>query len=166
VDHQILAQPEIVVARSLHRKRARRQGESIDLSRTRSNLLRAATELFYREGTTVGVAEIARRAGVSKLTIYRHFGSKDGLLDEILRHRSDQVLAWLQAAIDRPTDPVERLLAVFDALHGWYAEARFSGCAIVNAAKQSPAPRSPARQVAPKHLGRLAADGAASDDRP
>jgi AcrR family transcriptional regulator len=131
------------------------KGETIDLSRTRGKLLRAATELFYREGTTVGVEEIARRAGVSKLTIYRHFASKDGLLDEVLRQRSDQVLAWLQAATDRPTDPIERLLAVFDALHGWYAEARFRGCAIVNAATQSPAPRSPARQVAPKHLRRL-----------
>jgi AcrR family transcriptional regulator len=131
------------------------KGETIDLGRTRGKLLRAAAELFYRDGTTVGVEEIARRAGVSKLTIYRHFGSKDGLLDEVLRQRSDQVLAWLQAATDRPTDPVERLLAVFDALRGWYTEARFRGCAIVNAATQSPAPRSPARQVAPKHLRRL-----------
>lgn len=131
------------------------KGETIDVGRTRGKLLRAATELFYREGTTVGVEEIARRAAVSKLTIYRHFGSKEGLLDEVLRQRSDQVLAWLQAATDRPNNPVERLLAVFDALHGWYTEARFRGCAIVNAATQSPAPRSPARQVAPNHLGRL-----------
>jgi AcrR family transcriptional regulator len=127
----------------------------MDLGRTRGKLLRAATELFYRDGTTVGVEEIARRAGVSKLTIYRHFGSKEGLLDEVLRQRSDQVLAWLQAATDRPNDPLERLLAVFDALHGWYTEARFRGCAIVNAATQSAAPRSPARLVAPNHLGRL-----------
>jgi AcrR family transcriptional regulator len=131
------------------------KGETIDLGRTRGKLLRAATELFYRDGTTVGVEEIARRAGVSKLTIYRHFGSKEGLLDEVLRQRSDQVLAWLQAATDRPNDPLERLLAVFDALHGWYTEARFRGCAIVNAATQSPAPRSPARQLAPNHLKRL-----------
>jgi AcrR family transcriptional regulator len=75
------------------------------------------------------------------------------LLDEVLRQRSDQVLAWLQAAIDRPTDPVERLLAVFDALHGWYAEARFRGCAIVNAAKQSPAPRSPPGRSLPNTSG-------------
>jgi AcrR family transcriptional regulator len=131
------------------------KGETIDVGRTRGKLLRAAAELFYREGTAVGVEEIARRAAVSKLTIYRHFGSKDGLLDEVLRQRSDDVIAWLQAASDRPNDPVERLLAVFDALHGWYTEARFRGCAIVNAATQSLAPSSPARQVAPNHLGHL-----------
>jgi AcrR family transcriptional regulator len=146
------------------------RGETIDVGRTRGKLVRAAAELFYREGTTVGVDEIARRAAVSKLTIYRHFGSKEGLLDEVLRQRSDRVIAWLQAATDRPNDPVERLLAVFDALHGWYTEARFRGCAIVNAATQNPAPRSPARRVAPNHLGRLrdllttlAADAGAED---
>lgn len=131
------------------------KGETIDVDRTRGKLLRAAAELFYREGTAVGVEEIARRAAVSKLTIYRHFGSKEALLDEVLRQRSDRVIAWLRAATDRPDDPAERLLAVFDALHGWYTEARFRGCAIVNAATQSPAPRSAARHVAPDHLGRL-----------
>jgi AcrR family transcriptional regulator len=131
------------------------KGETIDAGRTRGKLLRAAAELFYRDGTSVGVEEIARRAAVSKLTIYRHFGSKEALLDEVLRQRSDQVIAWLQAAADRPDDPVERLLAVFDALHGWYTEARFRGCAIVNAATQVPAPSSPARRIAPNHLGRL-----------
>jgi AcrR family transcriptional regulator len=146
------------------------RGETIDVGRTRGKLVRAAAELFYREGTTVGVDEIARRAAVSKLTIYRHFGSKEGLLDEVLRQRSDRVIAWLQAATDRPNDPVERLLAVFDALHGWYTEARFRGCAIVNAATQNPAPRSSARRIAPNHLGRLrdllatlAADAGAED---
>jgi AcrR family transcriptional regulator len=146
------------------------KGETIDLERTRTKLMRAATELFYRDGTTVGVDDIAQRAGVSKLTIYRHFGSKAGLLEEVLRQRSDRVIAWLRFASDAPNDPVERLLAVFDALGGWYAERRFRGCAIVNAATQSPAPMAPARRIAPVHLGRvrellttLAADAGAHD---
>jgi AcrR family transcriptional regulator len=131
------------------------RGETIDIDRTRGKLVRAATELFYRDGTAVGVDEIAQRAAVSKLTLYRHFGSKDGLLEEVLRQRSDQVIAWLRTATDGSTDPVERVLAVFDALHGWYAERRFRGCAIVNAATQSPAPGGPARRLAPDHLARL-----------
>jgi AcrR family transcriptional regulator len=131
------------------------RGETIDVNRTRGKVVRAATELFYRDGTAVGVNEIAQRAAVSKLTIYRHFDSKDGLLEEVLRQRSDQVIAWLRTATDQPTDPVERVLAVFDALHSWYEERRFRGCAIVNAATQSPGPRSPARLLAPDHLARL-----------
>lgn len=131
------------------------KGETIDTGRTRGKLVRAATELFYSEGITVGVDELARRAAVSKLTIYRHFGSKEGLLEEVLRQRSDRVIAWLRAATEAPDEPAERLLAVFDALHGWYSERRFRGCAIVNAATQSAAPHAGARQVAPEHLTRL-----------
>ena len=44
---------------------------------------------------------------------------------------------------------------MFDALHGWYADRAFRGCAIVNAATQSPAAHGPAREVAAVHLGRV-----------
>ena len=114
------------------------KGESIDLERTRGKVLQAATELFYRDGTHAGINELTERAGISKLTLYRHFGSKEGLLEEVLRQRSDRVVAWLKAAAEAPEDPVERVLAVFDALRGWYAEQGFRGCAIVNAATESP----------------------------
>ena len=146
------------------------KGETIDVERTRGKLLRAATELFYRDGTSVGVNELAERAGVSKLSLYRHFGSKEGLLEAVLRQRSDRVVAWLRAAADVPSDPVERVLAVFEALRGWYAEQGFRGCAIVNAAAENPAPEGPARRVAREHLARhrallsaLAADVGVAD---
>ena len=126
-------------------------GETIDVERTRGKVLRAATELFYAGGTTVGISDIVARAGVSKLTIYRHFGSKDGLIREVLVQRSDRVHAWLRGVVELPEDPVERILAVFDAFGGWYAEQGFRGCAMVNAATQSPAP---ARTVARVHLER------------
>lgn len=131
------------------------KGETIDLERTRRKVLSAATEVFYREGTAVGVNEIAERAGVSKLTLYRHFGSKDGLLDEVLHARSDAVFAWLTSGLDNAADPVERVLAVFDALHRWHREAAFRGCAIVNAATQSP--DGPAGRRAEVHLARYRA---------
>jgi AcrR family transcriptional regulator len=146
------------------------KGETIDVARTRSKLLRAATELFYRDGTAVGVDELAERAGASKVTLYRHFGDKNGLLEEVLRQRSDRVVAWLRDAADSPSDPVARVLAVFDALRGWYAEEHFRGCAIVNAATENPRPQGPARRIARRHLARhrellteLAADTCVAD---
>jgi AcrR family transcriptional regulator len=146
------------------------KGETIDTERTRGKLVRAATELFYSNGTGTGVNELAARAGVSKLSLYRHFGSKDGLLEEVLRQRSDRVVAWLSAAAEVPSDPVERVLSVFDALRTWYAERGFRGCAIVNAATENPLPRGPARGVARTHLARhrelltrLAADAKVPD---
>jgi AcrR family transcriptional regulator len=144
------------------------RGETIDVERTRGKIIRAATELFYRDGTHVGVNELAARAGVSKLSLYRHFESKDGLLEAVLRQRSDRVVAWLRAATDVPRDPVERVLAVYDALRGWYAEQGFRGCAIVNAASERP--DGPAHAVARTHLARhrellteLARDAGAPD---
>jgi AcrR family transcriptional regulator len=144
------------------------KGESIDLERTRAKVLQAATELFYRDGTHAGINELTERAGISKLTLYRHFGNKDGLLEEVLRQRSDRVVAWLKAAAETPEDPVERVLAVFDALRTWYAEQGFRGCAIVNAATESPSAAT--REVARTHLGRhrelltaLAGDAGAAD---
>jgi AcrR family transcriptional regulator len=144
------------------------KGEPIDPERTRAKVVQAATELFYRDGTHAGINELTERAGISKLTLYRHFGSKEGLLEAVLRQRSDRVVAWLKAAAETPEDPVERVLAVFDALRGWYAEQGFRGCAIVNAATESPT--NATREVARAHLGRhrdlltaLARDAGAPD---
>jgi AcrR family transcriptional regulator len=116
------------------------KGETIDTGRTRGKLLRAATELFYRDGTSVGVEEIARRAAVSKLTIYRHFGSKEALLKEVLRQRSDQVIAWLQAATDRPDDPVERLVAVSTRLTAGTARPASAAARSSTPPRRSPRP--------------------------
>src|SRR5215467_6375636 len=94
--------------------------------------------MFYSQGTAAGVNELAERAQVSKLSVYRHFGNKDGLLEAVLQQRSDKVIAWLKAAANTPEDPVECVLAVFDALRRWYGEQGFRGCAIVNAASENP----------------------------
>jgi AcrR family transcriptional regulator len=147
------------------------RGETIDVERTRAKLLRAATELFYEAGVpTTGVNDIAARAGVGKQTLYQHFGSKDGLLEAVLSERSDRVVRWLREAATAPDDARERVLAVFDALRGWYAERGFRGCAIVRAATQQPDPAGPARRIAAAHLARhrelltaLAQDAGAPD---
>ena len=81
------------------------KGETIDVERTREKLLRAAAEVFYRDGTSAGVNELAQRAGVSKVSLYRHFGSKEELIEAVLRRRSDHVVAWLREAADAPSDP-------------------------------------------------------------
>jgi AcrR family transcriptional regulator len=129
-------------------------GETIDPGRTRTKIIRAALELFYSQGVhATGVNEVAERAGVSKLSLYRHFESKEGLLDAALRHRSDHVVAWLREASQDPDDPVERILAVFDALHGWFGERGFRGCAVVSAAGESPS-GTPPRRFARTHIGR------------
>lgn len=60
---------------------SRRDGEG-----TRQKLLRAALELFTGEGFLASTTPIiAQRAGVAEGTIYRHFSSKEHLLNEVYR---------------------------------------------------------------------------------
>ncbi|MCX5563405.1 TetR/AcrR family transcriptional regulator [Streptomyces sp. NBC_00038] len=130
------------------------RGTPLDPERTRATLLMAATEILYERGLDgVGVAELCRTVGASKETLYRHFGSKDGLIEAVLDARSDRVVHWLTDAVEAAgPDPAAQLTALFEALGDWYAEPGFRGCAIVNAATQRHVP--PARTVAERHLAR------------
>ncbi len=148
------------------------KGSTLDPARTRRQLLDAATKLFYQRGIPgVGVNDIAAAAGVSKLSLYNHFHSKDGLVQAVLSARSDRVTAWLRAAADHPDHtPEARILAVFDALAGWYASPEFRGCALVNAAVESRGLPGTAQDIARRHLTRhrdlltsLATDAGAAD---
>jgi AcrR family transcriptional regulator len=130
------------------------KGASLDPERTRAVIVRSATDLLYRRGLDgIGVGELCTAVGASKETLYRHFGSKDGLIDAVLSARSDRVMRWLaDTAAAAGDDPAAQLAAIFDALGGWYAEPDFRGCAIVNAAAQHLA--DPPRAIAARHLER------------
>jgi AcrR family transcriptional regulator len=61
--------------------------------RTRETLLQAAAEEVERDGwTQASLESVAERAGVTKQTALRHFGSKEGLLDAVIRRTSSIVV--------------------------------------------------------------------------
>jgi AcrR family transcriptional regulator len=71
-----------------------------DAQRNRAHLIAVATTAFQEQGLTIGVDEIARRAGVGIATLYRHFPTKGDLvvavsatLLETLRPTRDAILA-------------------------------------------------------------------------
>ncbi|MGW4291593.1 TetR/AcrR family transcriptional regulator [Micromonospora chersina] len=130
------------------------KGATLDPAQTRAAILRAATRLLYQRGLDgIGVAELCTTMGVSKETLYRHFGSKEGLVRAVLQARSDRILRWVHDAVAAAgDDPVDQLAAVFDALERWHGEPTFRGCAILNAATQHH--DGPARAVARQHLDR------------
>jgi AcrR family transcriptional regulator len=130
------------------------KGEPLDPAATRRRILDSAARLFYEKGTlAVGVNELAAEAGVSKVTLYRHFDSKDALVAAFLRARSDRVSAWLRE-VSQGLDPTERVLALFDALGEWFREPAFNGCALVNGAIEARGAHSEARAIAARHLER------------
>ena len=92
---------------------------------------------------------IADAAGVTKKTIYDRFGSKDALIEAYLRARGERWHAWLLAGLEQaPADPVERLLATFDALGRWLSREKRRGCGFVNARAELPQRGHPGRRVA------------------
>src|SRR3984957_21205804 len=77
----------------------------------RERILATARDLFYRQGIhAVGVDAIAEAAGTNKMTLYRHFGSKDVLIAECLAKLVAELeAAWDATARRHAGDPVGRL---------------------------------------------------------
>ncbi len=120
---------------------------------TRDRLIDTAARLFYAEGiTATGVDRVVAHSGVSKPTLYRHFGSKSALvaavLEDLHRRRREAVIAYVDAHASKPR---ERLLAVFDWLGAWHASEGRRGCAFLNAAAELAGPDDPAREVIARH---------------
>src|SRR5277367_1354833 len=115
----------------------------------RERILEAAEELFYRHGIrAVGVDAIAEAAGTNKMTLYRHFASKDELVAEYLRQSAQGADAcWERFEQAYPGDALAQLRAWLAEMAGHLAEADERGCALANAAVELPEKDHPARRV-------------------
>lgn len=105
----------------------------------RQKLLAAADELFYNEGIhTVGIDRVIEKAGVAKGSLYYNFSGKDELIKEYLLGRHAAWTARIDAMIEEQTDPVAKILVVFDALGALFAEPGYRGCSFMNAVAEAP----------------------------
>jgi AcrR family transcriptional regulator len=123
-------------------------------ARPRDRILRTATELFRREGiAAVGVNRIIGEADVAPMTLYRQFGSKDGLVAAALEHWGTQWLHFLADALDRSgDDPRARFEGLWEALEEWVAADGFRGSFIANGATELRSePDHPAHAVIAAH---------------
>jgi AcrR family transcriptional regulator len=101
----------------------------------RDRIVSTAQDLFHRHGIRgVGVDTIAEAAGTNKMTLYRHFGSKDDLICECLtRAGAEADRIWREIEAASPGDPRGQL-------RGWIAKAAECvadddrGCDLANAA--------------------------------
>ena len=129
----------------------------------RERILIAARELFYRHGIQgVGVEAIAEAAGTNKMTLYRHFESKELLVAEYLRGLAADTLGlWDELAAAHPGDPMAQIIGWLDSVGGHGAKHDARGCAMVNAAMQISDPEHPGRKAVEAaqriHHDRLAA---------
>lgn len=128
----------------------------------RDDLVDTALRLFYTHGfNATGIDRILAESGVAKMTLYKHFRSKDELILAALQLRDERFRNWLMAEMEKASpDPVERLLAMFDALEVWFLGKAFkglgfSGCAFINAASEFSDQAHPAHRLASEHKKRI-----------
>jgi AcrR family transcriptional regulator len=100
---------------------------------TREHVLGVARELFYWEGIrATGIDRVAAEAGVAPTTLYRLFGSKDGLVAAYLEREGRHFREWFDAAVESAgPDPRAAILAVFDALAVQVHPEKCRGCPFV-----------------------------------
>ncbi len=130
--------------------------------RPRDRIVVTARDLFHRHGIRgIGVDAIAEAAGTNKMTLYRHFGSKDDLICACLRAVAEEVEdTWRDLEERFPGDP-------WAQLHGWVREVadcvitEGRGCDLANAAVELAEADHPARRIVEDfkraHHDRLAA---------
>jgi len=107
-------------------------------SAARDRILATADRLFYNEGIhAVGVNRIVTESAVTRVTLYRHFPSKDDLIAAYLEHRArydmDQVTGIIAASAD---DPRRALTELATALTRDDFAAMKRGCPFINASAE------------------------------
>lgn len=121
---------------------------------TRQSILDAAYALFYREGfLRVSVDAIARKAAITKRTLYNHFDSKDALAAAVLSDQHARVMVrireWNFGSDATPEDLIERL---FLYLEDWLAKPGFLGSGFTRLTMElAGLPGHPARTAASIH---------------
>ncbi len=119
----------------------------------RARILRSAHDLFYGQGIRgVGVEAVAAAADTNKMTLYRHFSSKDELVAAYLR----DVAAEIEGSWDRigeryRDDPRGHIIAWLRDMGRQMERPESRGCPITNAAIELPDAAHPGRQVIEEH---------------
>jgi AcrR family transcriptional regulator len=115
----------------------------------RQRILKAAQELFYRHGIrAIGVDAVAEAAGTNKMTLYRHFASKDELVCACLQEVALGANAlWDRLEAEHPQDPLARLRAWVRASAELVVRHRERGCFLANAVVELAEKTHPAREV-------------------
>lgn len=125
----------------------------------RSRLVRAAQALFLEQGfRATGIDAILAAAGVAKMTLYNHFGSKDALIHEVLtQHDAEVRRRYVEAMNAAGGTPKNRILAAFDNLAAEVASADFKGGLFIRAAYEDTEPSAVWREAAAEHKRRMVA---------
>ena len=119
----------------------------------RDDLIDAAMRVFYKHGfQATSLDDIQKEGGISRMTLYNHFKSKDELVVAAMRRRDEIFRNSLMKFVDaKAKSPREKLLAVFDFHEDWFTGNAFCGCMFINASAEFSAADSAPRRLAAEH---------------
>jgi AcrR family transcriptional regulator len=115
-------------------------------------LFGTAARLFYQHGyRATGVDTIAAESGIGKMTLYRHFPSKDDLIVAYLRDSNAMFWEYFEANTRGAATAREKLLAFFTSLQLYTLTPACYGCPFLNVTSEYPETDYPGHQVALEH---------------
>ena len=123
----------------------------------RERILLTAHDLFYADGIrATGIDRVIAASGVTKVTFYRHFPSKDDLVRAFLDHRHGLWMAWFVDALgrrgaQRRIEGGQALMVLADVMAEWFADPAFRGCAFINSVVEIGASVAGATGIAREH---------------
>src|SRR5262245_20163419 len=127
-----------------------------DARRNRARVLEAADVVFAARGTSASTEEIAHQAGVGIGTVFRHFPTKEALLEAILADRVAR-LGETARSLATAADPGAALLGLFTDMVEQAATKKTYIDALADAGLDSRIARSQVGQEAVQALGALLA---------
>lgn len=114
-------------------------------------ITRAALALFYQQGFHAsGVEQLSQVAGVTKKTLYRHFPSKEHLVEAALQLRHVEFMGQMRSAVES-APALEQPQAYIDYIANWVESSGFNGCAFINASAEYSAHAAAPHLLASQH---------------
>ncbi len=99
----------------------------------KQHIIDCAIALFAKHGyDQIGMDFIASQANVSKMTIYKHFSTKEKLFEAVLIERERRFKETLLAEINQLDNPIDKVKSIFLFYHNWFNQNDFNGCLFIN----------------------------------
>jgi AcrR family transcriptional regulator len=118
----------------------------------KEKLFQTAARLFYQHGyRAIGVDTIAAEAGIGKMTLYRHFPSKDDLIVAFLEASNREFWEYFEQSVAAASGAGAKLLAFFESLQRYTTSPECYGCPFINVATEFPEAAYAGHQVALEH---------------
>lgn len=142
------------------------------MSLLREKILNVASDLFQSRGiNSTGVDTIVAVAGTTKMTLYKHFKTKEDLILEVLKKGQHDFESWLQESLAQSAkQPSEKLQKLFDFIEEWITAPDFKGMPFIKASAEFPNEENPIHKFSAEqskqfkvYIAKLATDAGAAD---